>query len=195
MKRSLKISLPIFMAALLILAITNCGADKEEAKAPESVPEMKPAVADYLEKDVVLAGVIWEDDGFYSATIFPVRIITQANVASKGEYEVMVLSGLVNVKKDSKHWTKNVILKSHPAKKDELKPGMVILYTGGDPCKEDREELKVAKWLTGVVLNMDELSEDIVELKQCGGYRRIYKRHLSQLRISDDPVIKAPKEE
>ena len=195
MKRLFRSSLPIFMAALLILAITNCGADKEEAKAPESVPETKPAVADYFGEGVVLAGAIWEDDGLYSATIFPVNIITQASEKTKGEYEVMLLSGSPDVTKGSKHWTKNVILKSHPAKKDELKPGMVILYTGGDPYKEDWEELKGARWLTGVILNMDELHKDIVELKQCGGYRRIYKRHLSQLRISDDPVIKAPKED
>ncbi len=195
MNRILRSSLPIFMAALLILAITNCGADKEEVKVPESVPETEPAVADYLGEGVVLAGAIWEDDGFYSATIFPAKIITQASVAGKGEYEVMLLSGSPDVTKGSKHWTKNVILKSHPAKKDELKSGMVILYTGGDPCKEDWEELKVARWSTGVILNTDELHKDIVELKQCGGYRSIYKRHLSQLRISDDPVINAPKEE
>ena len=195
MNRVFRSSLPMFMTALLILAITNCGADKEEAKAPESVPEIEPAAADYLGKDVVLAAFIWEDDGFYSATFFPAEIVTQASDDTKGEYEVISMAGSPDVTKGAKHWTKNVSLKSHPAKKDELKPGMVILYTGGDPCKEDWEELKVARWLTGVILNIDELHKDIVELKQCGGYRRIYKRHLSQLRISDNPVIKAPKEE
>ena len=65
----------------------------------------------------------------------------------------------------------------------------------GEMALEDWEELKEARWLTGVILNTDELYKDIVELKECGGYRTIYKRHLSQLRISDAPVIKAPKEE
>lgn len=193
MARKFKSVLPLVM--VLLLTIFGCGTVKEQVKVPEVVPKISPKGDDYLGKDVVLAGFIWEDNGFYSATIFPAKIITQASVASKGEYQVVNLSGSPDVLEGAKHWTKNVILKSHPAKKDELKLGMVILYTGGDPCKEDWEELKGAKWGTGVILNRDELYKDIVELKQCGGYRTIYKRHLSQLRIIDDPVIKAPKEE
>jgi len=195
MEKLFRSALPMLMVGLFVLAINGCGTVKKYVEVPVKVPKITPKGGDYLEKGVVLAGVLWESDGFYSAKITPVKIITQASVASKGEYEVMLLTGSPDITKGAKHWTKNVILKSHPAKKDELKPGMVILYTGGDPCKEDWEELKGASWGTGVIMNTDELYKDIVELKQCGGYRRIYKRHLSQLRISDDPVIKAPKEE
>jgi hypothetical protein len=195
MKRTFKSLSPILIVVVLVLVVVGCSTVKEHVKMPVDVSKLTPKDGDYLGKGVVLAGVLWETDGFYSAKITPVKIITQATVASKGEYEVMLLTGSPDITKGSKHWTKNVILKSHPAKKDELKPGMVILYTGGDPCKENWEELKGASWGTGVILNTNELYKDIVELKQCGGYRRIYKRHLSQLRISDDPVIKAPKEE
>jgi len=193
MARKFKSALPLLM--VLLMTIFGCGTVKELVKITDVVPKIAPKGDDYLGKDVVLAGVLWEDDGFYSAKIIPVKIITQASVVSKGEYQVMLLTGSPDTTEGSKHWTKNVILKSHPAKKDELKLGMVILYTGGDPCKEDWEELKGASWGTGVIVNTDELYKDIVELKQCGGYRRIYKRHLSQLRIIDDPVIKAPNEE
>jgi len=160
------------------------------------VPKVTPKGegGDYLGKGVVLAGFIWEDEGFYSATLFPAKILTQASDKTKGEYEVISLVGSLDVAEGAKHWTKNVILKSHPAKKDEIKPGMVVLYMGGDPCKEDLEELKRAKWETGVILNTDELYKDVVEIRGCGGYRRIYKKHLSQLRIIDDPILKAPKE-
>lgn len=200
--KKIKNVLPLLMALVILLTIYNCSSVKEQIKGqikiPIEIPKVEktvPKTGDYLAKDVVLAGVLWEDDGFYSAKITPVKIITQASVASKDEYEVILLTGSPDITEGSKHWTKNVILKSHPAKKDELKPGMVILYTGGDPCKEDWEELKGASWGTGVILNTDELYKDIVELKECGGYRTIYKRHLSQLRFIDDPLIKAPKKD
>lgn len=195
MKRLFKGTLSLFMVGLLVLVVISCGTVKEHVKVPVDVSKPAPKGDDYFGKGVVLAGVLWEDDGFYSAKITPVKIITQASVASKGEYEVILLTGSPDITEGSKHWTKNVILKSHPAKKDELKSGMVILYTGGDPCKEDWEELKGASWGTGVILNTNELYKDIIELKECGGDRGIYKRHLTQLRIIDDPVIKAPKEE
>ncbi len=195
MKRLFRNTLSIFIIGLLLLIFIGCSTIEKYVEIPEAATKGITKGNDYLGKGVVLAGVIWEDDGFYSATLFPVEIITQASDKTKGEYEVILLTGSPDVTEGSKHWTKNVILKSHPAKKDELKPEMVILYTGGDPCKEDWEELEGARWLTGVILNTDELYKDIVELKACGGYRRTYKRHLSQLRISDDPLIEPPKED
>lgn len=191
MNRILRSSLPIFMAALLILAITNCGADKEEVKVPESVPETEPTVADYLGEGVVLARFIWED--FFEATFFPANILTEANDETKGEYEVVSLAGSPDVTKGAKKWTKDVILKSHPAEKEELKVGIVVLYTGGEVAKDD-EGLRYSRWSRGVILKTDELNKNIVSLKG-GIYRRTYEVHIRNIRISDDPVIKAPKEE
>ncbi|MEM5948901.1 hypothetical protein WKV44_10150, partial [Spirochaetia bacterium 38H-sp] len=110
---------------------------------------------------------------------------------TKGEYQVVSLVGTSDVAEGTKIWTKDVILKSHPAKKEELQVGMVVLYTGGDIVKND-EELKSSTWRRGVLLSTDELYKDVVALK--GLWQETYKINVRHLRIIDDPIIEAPKE-
>lgn len=193
MKRLFRSSLPIFMAALLILAITNCGADKEEAKAPESVPETKPAVADYLGEGVVLAAYQFEDN-FFGACFYPAKIITEPSEKTKGEYQVMGITGTHDVAEGQKHWTKNVILKSHPAKKDELKPGMVVLYTGvgSSPTPAPDEELPYNRWRRAYILKTDELHKGIVQAKLPEGYSGPV--HIRNIRVCDEPKMELPEE-
>ncbi|MCK4233167.1 hypothetical protein KAX75_01960 [candidate division WOR-3 bacterium] len=193
MKRVFRSSLPMLIAALLILAITNCGADKEEAKAPESVPETEPAVTvvDYLGEGVVLAAYTFEDD-FFGTCFYPAKIITEPSEKTKGEYQVMGITGTHDVAEGQKQWTKNVVLKSHPAKKDELKPGMVVLYTGvgSAPTPAPDGELPYNRWRRAYILKTDELFKGIVEAKLPEGYSGPV--HIRNIRVCDEPKMELP---
>ena len=184
MKKITIVGMILFVTAFFI--IDGCKKGGEEAKKAPEAETIEPTkkVEDYLDAGVVLALYLWEGN-FYGAEFFPAKIITQATEETKGEYQIE----LKYENQMIKHWTKNVIFKSHPATKEELKIGMVVLYTGGDPQPQRVEDLKHAKWGRGVILSTDELHEDIVELEG-GEYRRKYKRHLTAIRIID----KAPKQ-
>jgi len=188
MKFKLKKSL--FMLIIIILTVFSCSTIKEQIKLPEAAQKIKPKENDYLEKDVVLARFIWED--FYEASFFPAKILTEASEKTKDEYEVVSLTGSPDVSEGATIWTKDVILESHPAKEEELKVGIVILYTGDETAKND-EDLKNSRWNRGVILNIDELYKEIVSIKG-GIYRTAYDIHIRNIRISDVPFIEPPTE-
>jgi hypothetical protein len=166
---------------LMILVLLLWGCAEKEKPAAEK-PEKEPAKEAFEVNvgDEVLAAYLWEDS-FYGTEFFPAKVVTKASGETKGEYEVELKYENQMVK----HWTKNIVFKSHPAKKEELKVGMVVLYTGGDDQPRSEETLKYAKWGRGVILSTDELHKDIAEL-QGGEYKRKYKRHLTAIRIIDE---------
>jgi uncharacterized lipoprotein YehR (DUF1307 family) len=179
MRRELFKALTPVVLMLLVFVLSGCG---EKEKPAAEKPEKEPA-KEVFEVNVgaeVLAAYLWEDS-FYGTEFFPAKVVTIASEETKGEYEVELKYENQMVK----HWTENIVFKSHPAKKEELKVGMVILYTGGDDQPQSEETLKYAKWGRGVILSTDELHKDIVEL-QGGEYKRQYKRHLTAIRIIDE---------
>ena len=123
----------MLLIIVIVLTLISCNTIKEQLKIPEVVQKSEPKGNEYL------ARFIWED--FYEATFFPAKILTEASDKTKGEYEVMSLAGSPDVSEGETIWTKDVILKSHPAKEEELKIGIVVLYTGGEVAN-DNEELK-----------------------------------------------------
>jgi hypothetical protein len=191
---------PLMTLVLALLVPAGCGTVKQYVDVPVMAPEVKPAqtiknAGDYLGKDVVLARFMWED--FYEAQFFPARIITAASESTEGEYEVESLAGSPDVGLRDRIWTKDVIHGSHPGKEEELKAGMVVLYTGDEDQPLNEEELKVARWSRGVIMNTDELYKDVVELRG-GLYRGSYKIHLTAIRIIDKApahVLDVPVEE
>lgn len=197
MRRRLAKALAVLLVMLLALVLFWGCPEKEkpaEGKPVEEKPEKEPVKETFEVNvgDAVIAGYMWEE-GFYGTEFFPAKIVSKASEETKGEYEVE----LEYENNMVKHWTKNVIFKWHAAKKEELKEGMVVLYTGGDDQPRTEEDLKEAKWGRGVIVSTDELHKDIVTLIG-GEYKREYKRHISAIRIIDEApeeVTKVPPEE
>lgn len=192
MNKTLHIAAVVVVAALLLFA--GCGRSTKEPEIgrTESVPAV--AAEDYLDEGVVLAAFLWEE-GFSGALFLPAKILTQASEKNEGHYEVQAVVGSPDVSPGQKHMTVNVILKSHPAQKEELEEGQVVLYTGDETARTG-EELRAARWHRGLMLSAPEPGNDLVEI----GYyynleekpEKIYKIHIKNLRISDDPGTAEP---
>lgn len=60
--------------------------------------------------------------------------------------------------------TKDVILKTRPARADELKKGMAVLVNHWNP-KKHNDESRIDLWRKGVVYNLDKLNEGKVMLE------------------------------
>jgi|GEM_PF-5948040 len=152
-------SLLTVLFALAIVAGGCSSSKKVTIQATQEAPkEEKVQNSDYLAKGVVLAPFIWEDGGFSETTYYPSRILTPASEETKHEYEVKAVIGDMDVSEGETKWTDDVIVESHPAKKEELKKDMIVLYT----TKPADEGLEGAKWHRGVVSSTDELYKDMV---------------------------------
>lgn len=117
--------------------------------------------SDYLPKGTVLAAFYGEDSGYSETRYYPAKIVTKASAQTKGEYQVRTLIGDFDVGKGDKNWTKNVILQSHPAQKDEIKKGMKVLYTN----KPADEGLAGASWHRGIVGSTEKLYKNKVQIE------------------------------
>lgn len=146
---------------------------------------------EYLPENAVLAAFLWEDN-FSDAIFFPAKVLASPSGGSSGDYEVEALAEARYVELGKKHVTKNVILQSHPAQKNEIKLDIIVFYCGED-TPYSKAQLAREKWNRGVVLNTDELYRFIIEI---GNYssltepvNRKYRVHLRNVRISDNPLI------
>jgi hypothetical protein len=181
MQKRFLTALPVIVVMLAMFLLIGC-----PEKPVEEKPEKEPVKEEFDVKvgDEVIAAYQMEDN-FFATEFFPAKVVTKESEETKGKYEVE----LKYENKMVKHSTRNIVFKSHPATKEELKPDMVVLFTGGDDQPQTEEDLKEAKWGRGVILNTDDLDKDIVTLIG-GGYKREYKRHLTAVRI----IVEAPKE-
>lgn len=180
-----------FVASISILVAIGCSAANKKVQANIQVREVSTKEQDYLGDGVVLGRFLWTD--FYEAQFYPAKIITPASEETKGEYQLEAIVGSPDIAVGAKVWTKDVILKSHPAKKDELQVGMVVLIGGGEnQCSYN--ELKTAKWRRAVVLSLDNIYKEIIEVR--GLYGKSYNIHLSCIRVIDEApasVLEIPK--
>lgn len=113
---------------------------------------------DYLGEDVVLAAFYMEDGGFSKTRFYPANITTPDSKETDNQYQVESLVGDFDVAKKDKHWTRNVIVDSHPAEADELEVGMIVLFTRAE------KNLEKAKWNRGVVSSLDDIFKDQVQI-------------------------------
>ena len=128
-----------------------------------------------------------DSNTFSFSKFFLSKILTPGSDATKGEYEVRTRVGTSDFAKGGSMWTKNVILKTHPAAKRELKVGTVALFGGGDI------------WRRGVVASLDELYKNTVTLdlywwgSKPDSMNRKEKANVKNLRVPDDPVFASPR--
>ncbi|TYB31123.1 MAG: hypothetical protein FXF47_05660 [Candidatus Mcinerneyibacterium aminivorans] len=141
----------VIITAFFIAVATGCTATVErKSEKPISVS------TDYLDESVVLAAFYMEDGGFSETRYYPANILSSAGEETNGEYEVVSLVGDFDVAKGDTHWTENVIVESHPAKKNELEEGMVVLFTRSE------NNLAEARWNRGIISSTEELYKDRV---------------------------------
>lgn len=199
MKRTLSLTILLLMV-LAMVVINGCSTAKEGIKETTEKVKVKKAAEekgtekvseDYLGEGVVLAALMWEDGGFSETTYYPAKILTPASEETNNEYEVESIIGDSDVGKESKHWTDNVILESHPAKKEELQVDMIVLYT----TKPVEEGLAKARWHRGIVSSLDELYKDMVQIdyvwhldKSDEGDRQ-ENIPVTNIRIIDEPKV------
>jgi hypothetical protein len=130
-------------------------------------PEPQTKAGDYIEEGVVHAAFWMEDGGFSETHFFPADVITEGTEETNGEWEVATRSRSLDFDVGHTIWTDEVILESHPATKEDLEPGTLVLVAwDGRPHTE--EELAGDKFLRGFVANTDEFYKDMVgiELRQ-----------------------------
>jgi len=120
-----------------------------------------------------------EDEDFDRHYYVPAKVISVASAATKGEYEVMSMGEGGSENK----WTNKLVAKWHMAKKEELKEGLVVLYSTYD-INDTRTVYP------GIVVAVDELYKNLVSIK--GRYSDIQKIEVSKVIIPDSPKIKAP---
>jgi hypothetical protein len=183
MSRSLLNTVSVFAVVLVVLIFSGCG---QEA-AP--VVEKDTPSAMYLEVkagDEVLAPFF--DEHEFSGKWAPAKIVTPASDETKGEYEVEFLMGTPDLGKGEKRFVKTIIIKTHPAKKENLKVGMFVITTGDNP--EDLVETEMCVWNRAVI---SDIKADGVEVEFFHSYPDdpAYKeeRFMHNIFIIDEPKM------
>lgn len=178
----------MLILVLFAVVVINCasGSKKLATKTTQKASE-----TDYLGEGVVLAAFYMEDGGFSETRYYPAEILVPASEETNGEHQVISLVGDFDVAEEEKHWTDNVIIESHPAEKDELEEGMIVLYTE----TPEKEGLENARWNRAVVSSIDELYKSVVQLDyvwhldKSDESDRELKVPVEQIRIIDLPRI------
>lgn len=161
MPRTLYKVLPVILVMLAALFLSGCGQQAEPV-----VEKEKPAT-EYLPvkvDDEVLAPFF--DVHMFSGKWALAKIVTPASDETKGEYEVEFMIGTPDLGKGEKRFVKDVIWKSHPAKKDELKVGMIVITTTSN--SEDASEARTDTWSKAVI---SEIKHNVIEVEFFHDYK------------------------
>lgn len=108
----------------------------------------------------------------------PGKVKTVASAATKNEYEVMAISDCSS----DVSWTADIITHWHDATKDNVKEGMIVLYTF-----YDSEKSSTVCYNIGKVVAVDEMYKNLVTIK---GYADdIKKVHYEKVLIVDKRTV------
>lgn len=190
MPKHLKKALSIVLVMLMVLVFSGCGEKGEEVVKKEEVPkEVLKKLLKVKPGDEVLAPFF--DVEMFSAKWALAKIATPASEETKGEYEVEFLIGTPDLGKGDKRLVKDIVWKSHPAKKDELKVGMIIITTTGD--SEDESEARTDTWRKGIISSLGELDKNLVEVEFYYNLKEEpytkENRYLHNIYIIDEPKL------
>jgi hypothetical protein len=146
---------PTLIVVLVVLFLSGCGQQAEPV-----VEKEKPA-AEYLAVkagDEVIAPFF--DEHEFSGKWAPAKIITPASDETNGKYEVQFLMGTPDLEKGEKRFVKDIICKMHPAKKEDLKVGMIVITTGSN--EEDPTAAEMSTWQKAVI---SDIKDDAIEVE------------------------------
>ncbi len=191
MKNSIIKKILYLLLAGVLLTFAGCaGVDTVETSETVETKksEAEPESTDYLGEGIVLAAFYAEDGGFSETRYYPAEVLTPGSEDTNGEYQVISMVGDFDVAEGSEHWTDDVILESHPAEKDELETGEIVLFTKRDV----KEGLAEARWEKGIIASTDELYKGVVtvdfvwHLDRSDEGDRQYNLDIEQIRIIDE---------
>lgn len=189
----------LLLVSVLLLALQACSTVvKSTANSGQATGDAVKS-DDYLDKDVVLAAFSMEDGGYSETGFYPSTITVQAGKKTKYQYEAVSLIHSSDVGKGDKKWTKNVIMKSHPAVKKELIRGIVVLFVTDENPRNTDALKNHSVWHRGVVISVDELFKNRVKimylwhLDRKDESDRLKNIPLENIRIIDSPEIPAVK--
>lgn len=134
---------------------------KNKHQSKDTVPETEKK--DYLDESLVLAAFMWEDGGYSETQFFPARIINKQEDQSKIIYNVEAAFASQDIAEGTQNTTTMVIVKSHPAKREELESGMIVLFVP-DTRPHSHEELKNDHWKRGIVSSQDNTEAGMVKI-------------------------------
>lgn len=189
MKEKLLKVLPMALVMLLVLSFTGCG-EKSEPAVEKEKPGKEPTkeVLSVKPGDEVLAPFF--DVDMFSAKWALAKIATPASEKTKGKYEVQFLIGTPDLGEGEKRWVKDIVWKSHPTKKEELKVGMIIIAAGNN--SEDPSEARTDTWRKGVISSLDELHKNLAEVEFYHNLKEEpfdkEKMYLHNIYIIDEPA-------
>ena len=162
MQKHLNKVLPIVLVMLMVLVFSGCGEKGEEVVKKEEISkEVSKEFLQVKPGDEILAPYF--DVEMFSAKWALAKIATPASEETKGKYEVEFLIGTPDLGKGDKRLVKDIVWKSHPAKNDELKVGMIIITTTSD--SEDESEARTDTWRKGIISGLGELDKNLVEVE------------------------------
>jgi uncharacterized lipoprotein NlpE involved in copper resistance len=173
--------LPLIAAVAFILFLFGCG------QQAEPVVEKEEPTTKYLQVkagDEVIAPFF--DEHEFSGKWAPAKIVTPASDETKGKYEVEFLMGTPDLEKGEKRFVKDIIVKTLPAKKQDLKVGMIVFVTGGN--EEDPTAAEMSTWQKAVI---SDIKDDAIEVEFFHQYpeESAYKeeRFMHNVFIIDEP--------
>lgn len=162
---------------------------KKEVKqnvSEQKAPDTTVNVTDTAIKPGDIVWACFSDCNSFRSQWGQAKIVTMATEATNGEYEVQWLYNTHATATGSKKWVKNVILKWHRAKIDELKPGMVVLC-GADNISYPGVVKEVFAYKNAVVVeNFWSPTEKVWTDTWEGEY-------LGAVKVIENPVMKDPR--
>ncbi len=151
--------------AMIIAAFmaTRCSTAKVKV-GNKTISINKAQTGDYFDSGTVLAAMGMLGGGYSEVSFYPARVLQQASKDTKNETKVESMLGTSDVAKGATMWTPLVVFKSHPAKKDEIKKGMLVMAVlGSNP--ETPEELKHSTWNRVLIIDTDEMYKNNVKIR------------------------------
>lgn len=148
-------ALPVLAVVISALLLSGCGQQAEPVVEKEKPSTTYPAVK---AGDEVIAPFF--DEHEFSGKWAPAKIVTPASDETEGKYEVEFLMGTPDIEKGEKRFVKDIICKMHPAKKEDLKVGMIVITTGNN--EEDPTAAEMSIWQKAVV---SDIKDDGIEVE------------------------------
>ncbi len=178
--KTFHVLIPTIVAALLLSCSSSSPSDRIAIKTE-----------DYMKPDEVFAGYMDDQPQHFSATQYGIAVL-QKKPQKEGEpYTVQFFRPA----DEGLKLTRKVILETHPANREELKKGMVVLCNFFNPeSGANISELRAARWelnlirsVSGSKATVDFFFNKHTQLNSED--HRVKQYWIQNIRIVDEPVI------
>jgi len=178
--KPLNVLIPTILAALLL----GCSS---------SSPSGRTAIknSDYIKPNEIFAGYMDDQPQHFSATQYGIALLQKKPQKVGEPYTVQFVRPADRGLKR----TRKVILETHPAGKEELQKGMVVLCNFNNPEPgADKSELRAARWELNVVRSVSgsKATVDFFFNKHTqlnSEDHRVHQYWIQNIRVVDEPVI------